>query len=289
MENETSLTGKVALVTGSSRGIGRGIAQRLARAGATVVVTARSLDKAGEFAGTLTETVSIIEQAGGKAIALAADLDDAGQLDKLVPRVIEVAGRLDILVNNAGISEYSLIEDMPEWMFDQTAHHYLKVPFKLIQQAIPVMRQQGAGWIVCIGSVTAQRPLKPYSDFDKNGGASFYAAIKAALARFVQGLAAELERDNIAVNLAAPSTAISTPGADRFIPADYPSEPVEYLAETVLALCHLPAADRTGLLTHSLHFPIFHDMAVYTLDGNTLLPKPEIPDYAHPEVMPAGE
>ncbi|HAN69712.1 MAG TPA: oxidoreductase, partial [Halieaceae bacterium] len=108
--------------------------------------------------------------------------------------------------------------------------------------------------------------------------------IKLALNRFSQGLAAELEQDNIAVNVVGPSTAISTPGADRFTPEDYPTEPVEYLTETVLAMSHLPAAERTGLITHSLHFPYREKLPVYSLDGKEQLPPPQIPEYAHPDI-----
>ena len=284
------LAGKVALVTGASRGIGRAIAQRFASEGATVVVTARSLEKRTEFTGTLQETVALIEQAGGKAFPLAADLTVPTERDSLVSRTLEVAGRLDILVNNAGVSMYARIEDMPDDMYDLTLDHYLRAPFKLCQAAIAPMKAQGAGWIINLGSLTAQRPFKPYDEFARVGGATVYAAVKAAVARFTQGLAAELEADNIAVNLVAPSTAISTPGADRFIPEGYPTEPVEYLAETALALCLLPAAERTGLLAHSLHFPKAMNLNVRGLDGTGSLPTPEIlAACAHPEVMPAGE
>ncbi len=168
-------------------------------------------------------------------------------------------------MNNAGLAQYAPIADMSDAYFEQTLDHYLRVPFKLAQAAIPQMREQGAGWIVNIGSVTAQRPFKPYDDFARYGGATVYAAIKAALNRFTQGLAAELENDDIAVNLVAPSTAISTPGAD------------------------LPAKERTGLLAHSLHYARHAKLACRLLDGGEALPIAEIPDYAHPEVMAAGE
>lgn len=289
-EKLTPLVEKVALVTGASRGIGRAIARRLASAGATVVVTARSLEAPTEFTGTLAETVELIEQAGGKAIALAADLTVPDQRDSLIPRALKVAGRLDILVNNAGLSLYAPVADMPDDVFEKTIDHYLRVPFKLSQAAIAPMKAQGAGWIINVGSLTAQRPFQPYDDFARLGGATVYAAIKSAVARFTQGLAAELQADNIAVNLVAPSTAISTPGADRFIPRDYPTEAVEYLAETALALCVLPAAERTGLLAHSLHFPRAMNLTVRGLDGTGELPTPDISDaFAHPDVMPAGE
>lgn len=285
----SSLKGRVALVTGASRGIGRGIARRLARSGAQVFVTARSLDRSVAFEGTLAETVALIEASGGAAVPLAADLERAAERDALVGRVVEAAGRLDILVNNAGLAQYATIDEMSDDFFESTFDHYMRAPFKLAQAAIPVMRSQGAGWIVNIGSVTAQRPFKPYDDWARAGGATVYAAVKAALARFTQGMAAELEREGIAVNLVAPSTAISTPGADRFTPEGYPTEPVEYLAEVVYEMSHRPASERTGLLAHSLHYVRARALECLDLETGEVLPSPEIPDYAHPEIMAEGE
>ncbi|TXS95861.1 SDR family NAD(P)-dependent oxidoreductase [Parahaliea maris] len=283
------LDGRIALITGASRGIGRAIAQRLAAAGATVVVTARSLDTSVALPGTLMETVGLIEAAGGKALPLAADLDNPVERDTLVARTVEAAGGLDILVNNAGFARYAPVKTMNDEFLEQTFNHYQRVPIKLAQAAIPEMRHRGAGWIVNVGSVTAQLPADRYDEFARHGGATVYAAAKAFLNRFTVGLAAELLDDNIAVNLVAPSTAISTPGADVYIPEEYPTEPVEYLAETALALCHLPARERSGLITHSLHFPDAMGFAVYSLDGREKLPPPTIPDCANPAIIPRGE
>ncbi|GAS89858.1 SDR family NAD(P)-dependent oxidoreductase [Mycolicibacterium brisbanense] len=290
------LSGKTALVTGSSRGIGRAIAQRLAAEGATVAVTARSYEpslstRAGEstaLPGTIDETIELIESAGGTALGIAADLENPQQRAGLVDQVVERTGRLDILVNNAGFADYSVIEDMSMATFDRTVEHYVRTPFVLTQAAIPHMRQQGGGWIVNIGSVTGLPPVRPYREYNKVSGDVVYASVKAALHRFTQGIAAELLDANIAVNAVGPTSAVRTPGAASLIPDTFPTEPVEYLAETVLAMCHLPAVERTGLVAFSLHYPWSQNLTVHSLDGKELLPPLQPPVTAHPHILPAG-
>jgi 3-oxoacyl-[acyl-carrier protein] reductase len=290
------LSGKTALVTGSSRGIGRAIAQRLAAEGATVVVTARSYEpsastRAGStvaIPGTIGETIELIETSGGRAFGVATDLEDFDQRDRLVDEVLQRTGRIDILVNNAGFADYSVIEDMSLETFDRTVEHYLRTPFVLTRAAIPHMRKQGGGWIVNIGSVTGVAPMRPYRDYNKTSGDVIYASCKAALHRFTQGVAAELVDDNIAVNCVGPSTAIRTPGAAQLIPETFPTEPVEYLAETVLAMCHVPAAERTGLVAFSLHYPWSQKLVVHSLDGSAVLPTLEPPATANPNILFAG-
>lgn len=290
------LCGKTALVTGSSRGIGRAIAQRLAAEGATVAVTARSHTpslsvRAGmtsALPGTIDETVELIEAAGGRAFGVAANLEDARQRDGLVDAVLDRTGRIDILVNNAGFADYSLVEDMSLETFDRTVEHYLRVPFVLTKSAVPHMRKQGAGWIVNVGSVTGVAPVRPYRDYNKTAGDVIYASMKAALHRFTQGVAAELLDANIAVNCVGPSTAVRTPGAAQLIPDSFPTEPVEYLAETVLAMCHLPAVERTGLVAFSLHYPWSQQLPVHSLDGTRLLPPLQPPATANPNICATG-
>jgi 3-oxoacyl-[acyl-carrier protein] reductase len=290
------LTGKTALVTGSSRGIGRAVARRLAAEGATVAVTARSAEpslstragSASRLPGTIGETVGLIEAAGGRAFGISADLEDAEQRAGLVDQVVQRTGRCDILVNNAGFAGYSVIEHMPMETFERTAEHYLRTPFVLTQTAIPHMRRQGAGWIVNIGSVTGLAPARPYRDYNKSSGDVIYASMKAALHRFTQGVAAELIDANIAVNVVAPSSAVRTPGAASLIPDEFPTEPVEYLAEAVLAMCHRPASERTGLIAFSLHYPWSQQLPVHSLDGTTVLAPLEPPANANPNILPAG-
>lgn len=290
------LSGRTALVTGSSRGIGRAIAQRLAAEGATVAVTARNhtptqstragLDEV--LPGTIDETIALIENAGGSAFGLAVDLEDNGARAGLVDQVLDRTGRIDILVNNAGFADYSMIEEMSLETFDRTVEHYLRTPFVLTKAAVPHMRKQGAGWIVNIGSVTGVAPVRPYRDYNKTSGDVIYGSVKAALHRFTQGVAAELLDANIAVNCVGPSTAVRTPGAAQLIPDSFPTESVEYLAETVLAMCHLPATERTGLVAFSLHYPWSQQLRVHTLDGKGELPALEPPATANPNILPAG-
>lgn len=290
------LANKVALVTGSSRGIGRAIAQRFAAEGATVAVSARSLQgkshvRAGEevtIEGTLAETLQLIEDAGGRAVPFVADLENPDDRNGLIDRVVNELGRLDILVNNAGFADYAMIEQLPQDVFDRTIDHYLRTPLVLTQQAIPQMRRQGAGWIVNIGSSTGMPPVRPYRDYNRTAGEVLYASVKAALHRFTEGVAAEVEVDNIAVNVVAPSTAIMTPGAAALIPDTMETEPVEYLVETVLAMCHKPAAERTGLIAFSMHYPYSQHLPVMSLDGNTELPRRAPFDWANPNIVPSG-
>lgn len=292
-----SLEGKVALVTGASRGIGRAISQRLAAAGATVVVTARSLSKAAPshrdeglvtIPGTLEETVELIEQAGGRAIPLACDLENPEQRAALVPQALEAAGRIDILVNNAGFADYVDVEHMSDDIYGRTVDHYLTTPFVLSRAVIPIMKKQGAGWILNLGSVSAEKPIRPYNEMEAKSGSAVYAAVKAGVTRLTQGLACELQESNIAVNLIAPSGAINTPGASGLIPEGYECEPIEYIASAALDLVSKPASEWTGIAGYSLHYCKHYDVPVTTLDGKTRMPPPPMPAWSHPDINPAG-
>jgi len=298
MTDSRILAGRTALVTGASRGIGRYVAQRLASAGATVVVTARSMtqsvarsrfDTTRIIPGTLTETVGLISQAGGRAVALETDLLNPSQRDTLIARARDAVGPIDILINNGGSGQLAPIAEMSMATFDLTVDQYLRAPFALAKAAIPDMKARGAGWIVNLGSVTALPTPRPFDRTRQTGGRVMYGAIKAALNRFTQGLAEELVLDNIAVNAVAPSTGIRTPGAAELFPPDYPAEDPAYIAATVLDMCHRPAAERTGLIAYSMHYAWAAQLEVLSLDGRACLPRTPPPDHSHPGIPALGE
>ncbi|SEG94315.1 NAD(P)-dependent dehydrogenase, short-chain alcohol dehydrogenase family [Thermomonospora echinospora] len=186
----TELAGKVALVTGGSRGIGAAIAERLARDGADVAVTyTSSADRAAEV-------VRRIEAAGRRGLALAADSADPVALIGAVERVVAGLGGLDILVNNAGIAPYGPFEQVAVEEVDRALAVHARAAFVAAQAAAPHL--EGGGRIIGIGSNLAER--LPYP------GWTLYAMSKSALIGLTKGLARELGPRGVTVNLVQPGS-----------------------------------------------------------------------------------
>jgi len=264
--------GKVALVTGASRGIGAAIATRLAAEGAIVAITARTLEEQAHLPGTLLETLAVIEAAGGRGAAIRADMTDADDRARLVEEVTSVLGPIEILVNNAAAAFYMPFEKFSAKRFDVAFAMNVRAPFDLAQRVLPAMRTHRRGWIVNISSATAAFPQgPPYDDFARKGGALLYGMTKSALDRFSAGLAAEVYADGIAVNSLSPVAAVLTPGVEALgmLPPDRPDlvEPMEVMVEAALALCTCDPATLTGRVAYSR--PLLEELGRQprTLDG----------------------
>jgi len=183
----SSLTGRVALVTGASRGIGAAIAKMLAARGAIVVAAARGENSA--------PTVEAIRAAGGIADVLTLDVTDSGAVTAAIAAVVERHGRLDILVNNAGITRDQLMLRMKRDDWDAVLSTNLTAAFVAAQAALKPMIKQRAGRIINITSVVGQ---------SGNAGQANYAASKAGLIGFTKALAQEVASRNVTVNAVAP-------------------------------------------------------------------------------------
>ena len=267
------LTGKVALVTGASRGIGRAIATRFAAEGASVICVASRLGAHGDLQGTLEQTVSTINANGGKAAAIACNLSDVDARSQLIAQASEAFGPIDILVNNAAGSRMRLPSESPtderSWMFDLNVN----APVDLAQQAIPSMRERQSGWILNISSATSNQPSLPYRDSKTAAHICVpYGATKAALDRYTEGLAHEVAEHGIYVNTMAPEAIVLTEGASyvRDIARKNPDmvEPVEMMAEAALALC---TNSHVGQITFSRSIVHALGRKVKSLDGETIL------------------
>ena len=249
------LAGRVAIVTGASRGIGVAVARRLAREGAAVAVTARTERQTDErFPGTIHETVDGIRHAGGRAVAVRADLTQATDRAELVRTVEKELGPIDILVNNAAVTFFEPVEGFRQRRYELMFEVQVRAPFELAQRVIPGMRERGAGWILNISSRAAIHPQGPPFARRARGG-TVYGMCKAALERFTTGLAAELYDDGIAVNVLSPSRVVRTPGVEhhRLIPPgkEHLAEGVEVMAEAALALVSGAPRERTGRVAYS--------------------------------------
>jgi citronellol/citronellal dehydrogenase len=247
--------GKVALVTGGSRGLGKAIAERLAGEGAAVAITARTLDPDPKYAGSLRETREGIEAAGGTAVAIQADLSKAEERERLMAEVTEQVGAPDILVNNAAVTFLRPLDEFPDKRARLMLEMHVLAPLHLTQLAIPAMRTRRRGWVLMLTSLAGERiPGPPFSAFDRSAGFGMYGTCKAALSRLAQGFAAELYDDGIAVNAAATTKPVATPGAGTLELAKEDTEDIGYITETAFLLCTGDPAQLTGRVVETQPF-----------------------------------
>jgi 3-oxoacyl-[acyl-carrier protein] reductase len=231
------LTGKIAIVTGASRGIGRAIAHTLAARGALVVAAARGENAAG--------TVAEIGAAGNQAEVASMDVTDTGSVDAMVAAVLARHGRVDILVNNAGITRDQLMLRMKRDDWDQVISTNLTSAFTCVQAVLKPMIKQRAGRIISISSVVGQMG---------NAGQVNYAASKAGLIGFSKALAREVASRNITVNVVTPGlvetdmTKAITEKAQADWASAIPLGRLGTLNEVAAAVCFL-ASDEAAYIT----------------------------------------
>jgi len=186
---ELGIAGRVAIVTGGSRGIGRAVAERLCREGASVALCARTPE-------SLAEAGRALEVLGGPVLALEADLTEPAAAARVVEATAAAWGRIDILVNNAGIlGPYMSAIELPEDVWDRLIAVHLKGTFLCCKAVLPIMKSQGKGRIVNMASVAG-----------KEGNANMvgYSAAKAGIIALTKSLGKEMAKDNVFVNCVTP-------------------------------------------------------------------------------------
>ena len=251
------LDGKVAVVTGASRGIGFEIAQLFAAEGAKVVCAARTL-REGEhpLAGSLESTVREIIQRGGEAVASTVNISLPEDCDRLIQEARQAFGPVDVLVNNAALTYFIPVKDYPvsRWMRSWAVNFH--APFLLTQLVLPDMIQSKSGSILNISSGAAIGPGRgPYQEVAGVLGSTCYGSEKAALERFSQGLAEEVYQYGISVTCLSPSKVVPTPGTifHNLVTgaSDPQGESPRLMALASLALVTEPANRITGRVTYS--------------------------------------
>lgn len=252
------LDGKVAVVTGASRGLGAAIASLLAAEGGRVVCAARTLREGDhQLAGSLETTVAAIRARGGEAQAVTANIADPAECERLLDAARKAYGPVDVLVNNAALTYFVPIKDyvVGKWLASWAVN--VHAPFVLSQIALRDMIPRRQGAIVNIGSGAAIGPGRgPYPDPAAGArGGTCYGTQKAALERFTQGLAAEVYVHGISVTCVSPSQVVPTPGTlyHKLVKGmdDPRGERPELMARAVLLLATEPLDRVTGRVTYS--------------------------------------
>ncbi len=228
-----ALGGKVAVITGGSKGLGKAIAFGLAGAGVKVVLAARTAEPLEQVAASLRE-------GGGEALAVPTDVTDVAAVQGLFQKTLDVYHRLDILINNAGIGRFGTVVDFTPSDWDAVINANLKAIYLCTQAALSPMLAQGGGQIINVLSIAAKVPFET---------SSAYCAAKAGALAFTKVLASEVRQQNIRVTAVLPGS-VHTPFWD-----DMPQHPdfdqmlkPDHVADTVVWICQQPS----GMVTEEI-------------------------------------
>jgi citronellol/citronellal dehydrogenase len=247
--------GKVALVTGASRGLGKAIALRFAAEGARLAIAARTMEPDPKYIGSLRETSEQITAAGGEVLTVQADISKMEDRERLMGEVVDKMGPPDILVNNAAVTFLRPLDEFPDRRARLMLEMHVLAPLHLSQLALPHMRERKRGWILNLTSIAGDRISgPPFSDFDVSAGFGMYGTVKAALDRLTLSLAAELYASGIAVNAAAPFKPVPTEGAGSLDLAKEDTEEISLITETVFILCTGDPSKLTGQIAYTQPF-----------------------------------
>ncbi len=203
----TTLQGKVAIITGASRGIGRALALGLARAGCGVVVAAKSVASSDKLPGSIHTVAAEVEAAGGQALPVQVDVREAEQVEALAAKTRERFGRIDILINNAGALWWQPLLDTPPKRFDLVMGVNARAAFLCCRAVLPAMIEQRWGHII---------NMSPPLDLAMVPGRIAYSISKLGMTLLTHGLAAEVKEHNVAVNSLWPATIIESLASINF-------------------------------------------------------------------------
>ncbi len=242
MEN---LKGKVAIITGASRGIGKAIALKLAAQGVNIAVGAKTVKSTPKTPGTIFDTAREVEALGAQALAVQTDVRFEDQIAELVRKTYERFGRIDIVVNNAGAILWLPVEELPVKRFDLMMQLNCRAPFILCHEAIPLMKESGSGHVINMSPPLDWLPVKAWA------GKTAYMMSKLGMTHLTLGLAEEVRKYGIAVNSLWPAGIVDTQATRVFASMLGIDESVkwyspEMVADAVLEIVGTPPDALTG-------------------------------------------